>query len=317
MIERSGEPAARQAGSADQPSLLHGAISGRAGGQTVTVYPGGAVVRSHSGAVRPGPGGPRGAVYGLSRRSARRFREELTKVDYARYCGHFITLTYPQTFPEDPASWYESLKHFVRRLREDFADRFVCVIHRKEFQRRGAPHYHCLLLLNREVPVSLMRAYVRRWWTFEVGEFLTTDTPVWTHVDRLRLEERKGLEALLRYVSGYLAKAEQAKRVNRETGEVLPTGRMWGCFGELPIEAGRIFELVDDQVVVWCRRVRRLFRGSRWLGKCNVGWSSYLVFGEPGRFLSLLRGLVDAGDVGELVARDRDRGGGVAVGLGA
>ena len=107
-------------------------------------------------------GGLRGTVKGFSRGSRRRLMSKIAKIDRRAMLPAFVTLTYPDSFPE-PRESKKHLKVFVKRLRREFPS--AGLIWKLEPQQRGAPHYH-LLVWGCEV--GELRTWVPQNW-YEIG----------------------------------------------------------------------------------------------------------------------------------------------------
>jgi hypothetical protein len=213
------------------------------------------------------------------------------RIDFIKTPGYLVTLTYPQEWPESSTANYGALKQFWHGLSAFFGDELLGLLWRKEYQRRGAPHFHCLLMVKTPAPLHLVRSYVRREWTLIVGEYLTKGRYVRTRVDELKIDQHKGAGALYHYLSSYVAKTEQGKLVDKETGEILPTGRMWGVLGEIPFVEGFHVEMMLKDCKTFCRRIRRWGRQRKYLAGFTIerGWT--LIFCPEAVARQLVRGL--------------------------
>lgn len=87
-------------------------------------------------------GAKRGAIKGFSYGSRRRLMTTVAKVRLDAELPLFVTLTYPDTFPE-PKESKEHLMMFEKRLLRAFEE--AGAIWKLEPQERGAPHYHLML----------------------------------------------------------------------------------------------------------------------------------------------------------------------------
>jgi hypothetical protein len=143
-----------------------------------------------------------------------------------------ITLTYPDRFPTDKATWTE---HFNRRFRRRLARRFpgAAAIWRKEFDPRKsgqnagkwAPHFHLLLFVDAE-PSELYEWLSRAW--FESCDYICDDhLRSGTRVERVRSWDRA-----MRYMAKRQGEVEQLEE------HVPSPGRPWGKWNAdaLPIE---------------------------------------------------------------------------------
>jgi len=160
-------------------------------------------------------GGPRGRITAFSRASRKRMMDFFQTVTWhALSMVIFITLTYPQEFP-DPKMLELQRRRFVERLRRKFPK--SSAVYRLEFQKRGAPHWHFLWFGLPYLP----KLELQKLWMGCIWESLSTDQlqalRLWESSgvvpeDRLRVFTR--IEAItswrkaIRYVSKYMAKVE-------------------------------------------------------------------------------------------------------------
>ncbi len=99
-------------------------------------------------------GGSRGKARAYSESSRRNFCKFLNNIGPLKF---MLTITYPETFPDDVNIIKKDLKSILNKIRKQGAE-YLWVI---EFQRRGAPHFH--ILLDRPVPTdSLAKLWSRR-----------------------------------------------------------------------------------------------------------------------------------------------------------
>ncbi|MFT4288695.1 hypothetical protein [Nocardioides sp.] len=97
------------------------------------------------------PEGGVSRIYSWSAKSRSRMLERLAELDYAPLLAHggvpaMITLTYPDRWQEvapSAAVAYRHLRALERRWYRRWGVKLVCVW-KREFQRRGAPHWHLL-----------------------------------------------------------------------------------------------------------------------------------------------------------------------------
>lgn len=90
----------------------------------------------------------------------------------------------------------------------------------------------------------------------------------------IRNREGAHLRRLMRYLGKYMAKGT-GRIVSTATGEVLPIGRVWGVWGELPQEVVAQVVAGWEQWVKLTRRIRRWGKGSRYLRHLTAnrnGW---------------------------------------------
>jgi hypothetical protein len=158
----------------------------------------------------------RGAVAGFSAHSHRRLLQMMSEIDYGclGFLPKFLTLTYPDDWPADPAVVAGHLhameKAFTRRF-----GRFAAPW-RKEFQERGAAHFHLMLFLQAFVPLR----WLRRTWHRITGADHAKNPTQGVNITRC-----KNVRQVRNYVSKYMAKVPG-------DGDVIgqSTGRLWGCW---------------------------------------------------------------------------------------
>lgn len=202
---------------------------------TLTAYHGGqyAELRPPPRQSRPSGGGPRGRVTGFSKSSRRRLTRLMASIDTGRIAVPLlVTLTYPSAFPHDPETCNAHLRAFRERLTRRFGK--AAAVWKKEYQRRGAPHYHLLLFLD--VPPEQLRSWVSDSWYQVVGSGDLRHLRAGTQV--VRVKSWRGARG---YAAKYLGKLEtlQACSVSGLSSSPLGTGRSWGVWYRnlLPITA--------------------------------------------------------------------------------
>lgn len=242
----------------------------------------------------PGPGtAPRGKIHGFSRASRRRLIDTLMAVPWSEIAtvdkhattthGVFLTLTYPAEYPGEWETWKRHLDAFRRALAHRKPEGFGA-IWRMEYQRRGAPHFHILLVFNEAIRITALRDWALGTWSRIV------DSGDGRHarygVDVRPVYKKQGQEArLLVYLVKYLGKPDDGERFG---------GRIWGGWYEVPCELRVAVTFRSKEgYVEFLRRVRVWGKGSRYLSKiANV--TGLRLFGDGGRILAqLCRGLPD------------------------
>lgn len=212
----------------------------------------------------PKPGSPpRREVRGLSEKSRRRLIKKLAALDKTsqKHKPVFITLTYPDVWPEAPAEWHAHLKNFCQRVRYKFPH--ACIIWRLEYQERGAPHFHLILLGPRFLDYS----WVAEKWNAVVAKGNEQHLAAGTETRAARNWGE---------TQNYLAKYV-AKQLPHEHTEA--TGRQWGIYGRdnLPIYLETY--MVPDAFFRWVRAClveqRKELTDSDWLpGPYNGVWAT-------------------------------------------
>jgi hypothetical protein len=185
-------------------------------------------------------GGQRGPIYGFSPGSRRRLFDCVNKLDREGIKGIvFVTLTYPGEYSRDWRDWKRDLMSFWKRLDRAYGHLDVAALWRLEFQQRGAPHFH-LLLINIE---RIDKDWISQAWYEVVGSGDHRHLLAGTRVEGIR-----DWRVVFRYIAKYMVK---------EQWDVRPTGRIWGVLGR-----GRLVIRLAVVVLGPCRwyAVRRVLR---------------------------------------------------------
>lgn len=267
-------------------------ISRQAGGARLVVLPGATRIRMTGFSSRPGPGGIRGVIAGLSPGSKRRLMWALAHVDWRVAQADFITLTYHYGFQQGHLRWHVQLNYVEKLLRRRWGPQLAGGMWVLEFQKRGAPHFHLIVFWKSAPSAEHFARWVARVWTHLAERGDRAALKHGTRVDRVRIDEAGGVGKLMRYLVKYVGKADTKKLVDATTGEVLETGRMWGEFGDVPKGSAVIFTLNYEDRVRVSRRLRRWGKAARLLRRVGRDVSSATVYGDPPTILQLLRGIV-------------------------
>ena len=168
-------------------------------------------------------GGIRGKITEWSKQSRSRCERHIRNVEEGSIRA-FLTLTYPAEYSNDGLMIKRHLKAMVKRLkRMGVADGIWFL----EFQKRGAPHFHCFLS---QWPRSGVDGVAHAW--YEVVGSDNPDHLAW-HLGKLSgrpcLEWMRKPHAASYYASKYAVKSEQ-KTVPELYQNV---GRFWGYWGDL------------------------------------------------------------------------------------
>jgi len=238
----------------------------------VTIATGGAFCMLTGGGGGQVGGGPRGEVRGFSFQSRKRLIDLLHQVDRAAVdVPLFVTLTYPAEWPADWKEYKRHLKAWVLRLRRAYPD--ASVIWRLEYQKRGAPHYHVLVFGIPFLPIE----WVSSSWFEVVGSGDVRHLAAGTQVARVLTWRGASY-----YCAKYLGKVQ--------SGDGIPTGRIWGKSGPLPVDLVEL-ELSWDS---W-HRVRRVLgrwykrktgRPAWWVSQRRAGITAYLPEADAARLLA-------------------------------
>ncbi|HAI14386.1 MAG TPA: hypothetical protein DCM28_21965 [Phycisphaerales bacterium] len=168
-------------------------------------------------------GGIRGEVKGFSKNARRRLIRKVGSIDRdaIKQMPIFITLTYPGIWPNDPKVWKKHLDTWSKRLKRRYPK--ACAIWKLEPQKRGAPHYH-LIVLN--VP-HISKNWLAESWYEVVGSGDDKHLRAGTRVETIRT-----WRGCMSYAAKYTAKVIEELPEGWEK-----VGRMWGIIGRehLPI----------------------------------------------------------------------------------
>lgn len=158
----------------------------------------------------------RGAVCGFSKKSRKRLLELCARLMPVKKTV-FITLTYPQEFP-DAKTAKKHLRAFMERIRRRCET--ASGVWRLEFQKRGAPHFHILLWNCSFIP----KEEIQQMW----ADIIDYATP-FTRIELIRSNRK-----VMSYVAKYVAKPTSDSEGESERGfnitPYLHAGRVWGIF---------------------------------------------------------------------------------------
>lgn len=222
---------------------------------------------------------PRGQISTFSAKSRKRMLLQVNKINTTKITGKplFITLTYPRDFSPDFHVWKRNLATFNKVLIRKFPQ--IVILWRLEFQERGAPHFH-LLILNTDSKTFLpglvsMRQIVKTSWFRIVDSKQPEHLDAGTEVDLIQ-----SWRGVLHYVSKYMAKTKQSYPTIQE---IEFTGRFWGIANRklLPIDETTV-ELSEAEFHR-LRRIAKAFLEKKLSKKC------YFHTGSSGMFIYLDR----------------------------
>ena len=186
-------------------------------------------------------GGPRGGVTDFSSQSRVRLFRLVARLKSPEHSGYrskvsFLTLTTREIL--HPRVFKVLLFKLFRRLRKKFPN--TAIIWRLEYQKRGAPHAHCILY---NAPFIDKKALQRVW-----GDIVGEAQPF------TRIELVRAYRALLGYVSKYVGKSEGHGGFNSVTysdrlenvsaADLATAGRVWGVYNRAALP-------FDDEMREW------------------------------------------------------------------
>jgi hypothetical protein len=208
----------------------------------------------------PVGGGQRGEIKGFSRGSRRRLMQTIARVRRDAELPNFVTLTYPNQFP-DPKESKRDLKVFCQRLERAFPS--LGYIWKLEPQERGAPHYH---MLTWGVPFEGVAPFVPFAWNEIAGRGDPYHLPFHLGLlpdSKLCVSKVNSFRGVWSYASKYLGKTFEVAGWNEKE-----TGRFWGVGRRQNVPFGEpmtMFITLKD-AHQWMRYQRR-FAGLK--GKAN------------------------------------------------
>jgi hypothetical protein len=171
----------------------------------------------------------RGQISEFSRKSQMTFRKLLASIIIG-FLPLFVTLTYPAAWDYDWKRW----KRDLERLFERIAYRWpaASLVWKLEFQKRGAPHFHCFLFgLYSKRERHDFKEFISEAWFEIVGSEDEKHKRAGT-----RCEDIRSRAGVMSYSVGYASKKNQTL-----VGEHV--GRYWGVMGRAHLPVGEKVEL--------------------------------------------------------------------------
>ncbi len=212
---------------------------------------GGSLSQVKTGLGGGGEGGARGLVTSFSSASRRRLMRLIASLERDER-PVFVTMTYPDIFPDDLAKWKRDIDVFGKRLaRKHPQAGFLWRIEFKE-RRTGAnkgriaPHFHLLVY---GVSYRDLLGWVPRAWWSVVGSGDRDHLRAGTRVEHIY-----SWGGIMRYVGKYIAKEDDYPEEWQ--------GRAWGVVGRanLPWAVEVIIGLTEDESIKLVRLGRKMIR---------------------------------------------------------
>lgn len=177
-----------------------------------------------------GIGGQRSYISGFSGSSRMRLMRLLASL--MRTCiPIFITLTYPGVWSDNPKEWKTHLDRFEKSVMRKFPG--SALVWKLEAQKRGAPHFHCLLYNVYTIDVGF-RGWLSETWYRVVGSNDERHLMAGTRVEYLR-----SYRGAMAYAAKYMSKTTE-ENLPEEWGR---PGRFWGVYGRSNLPVGEVFEV--------------------------------------------------------------------------
>lgn len=262
--------------------------------------------------------GTRGVVRNMSRASRNRLIRLMSKVRGLEN-ALFTTLTWPSEYSDDWRDWKKKYRALIRRV-ERLADRLgidVSGIWRLEFQKRGAPHFHILMLglddnalMEKAKQDKTFMRYLRNYEEAYPEHTLDLENN-WIHAFRAFLSWawfevvdsgdvkhlRAGVQAdkvqnrrhAMHYVSKYVAKQDDQFQTKK-------TGRVWGKFGDVDTSPSLEFRMPALGMIEFRRMLSKYLK--------SKGRRKYAKSIKRGKLGFFVLGLGDASENNDqLIAR--------------
>jgi len=196
-------------------------------------------------------GGFRGVVKGFSVGSRARMMNWLAGIKLTATLPVFVTLTYPDTFPE-PKESKKHLKRFIQRLKRALPN--AGGVWKLEPQERGAPHYHLLIWGSSQ---KELRGFVPFAWNEIAGG--GDEKHLLFHKGKFKkskhcVEQVRCAGGMKAYASKYLGKTFEV--AGWDSKEV---GKFWGIFNpdNIPMGEWKSKPLTRKQAVEGIRYIKR------------------------------------------------------------
>lgn len=228
------------------------------------------LVSSYRGLTQGGKVHMRGKVEGFSRASARRLRHLLFGLDYSGAVA--VTLTHPVVIDgmRGPEASFEALGRIANRF-----PWLRALVWRKEVQRNGNAHYHCILWPSEgvdgaEAGENLVQAWIDaclKSWAMPscFVERTRRDMQMAHHYEKRPCIVQMEGSCYVRYILDHESKHKQEQAQTK--------GRPWGVWNRsrLPLVEGLDCNLTERQYWAAARIMRKACRYSIKAG-CLFGW---------------------------------------------
>ncbi|MGH1488203.1 MAG: rolling circle replication-associated protein [Acidimicrobiales bacterium] len=208
----------------------------------------------------------------FSRKSRTRLIRRCLSIPWGEYVEpderiHVVTLTAPADYLavfKDHKDGYKALRSFQDRLRYA-TGRKARGFWKLEFQRRGAPHWHLILITPRYIDGQRLTQWLSQAWYEAVGSGVESHLRAGTNVDIEQSLQASDALRLALYFAGYSTRKdkEYQHQVPEEgwVDENGSTGRFWGYFGVKPAEVE--VRITPDDLIQTKRLLRARERSQR------------------------------------------------------
>jgi hypothetical protein len=208
----------------------------------------------------------------FSQKSRIRLIRRCLSIPWGEYIGpderiHFVTVTAPPDWRavfKDRRCGYKALRSFHDRLKYA-TGKDARGFWKLEFQRRGAPHWHLILITPRTIDGERITKWISKAWYDSVGSGDEKHLRAGTNVDVQQSVNASDALRLALYFAGYsTAKDKEYQHKVPEQGwvdENGSSGRFWGYFGVKPAE--QEVRITPDDLIQTKRLLRARERAQR------------------------------------------------------
>jgi len=239
-------------------------------------------------------GGRRGKVTRFTRKARKNMFVKLNEIDWAAEIPLGVmsmTLTFHDSWPTGPGEQWRQLREYCRRMG------FRWVVWRREWQKRGALHWHLI------VGGVTSHSRALRVWREVTGDMT---------ISQVHVAVVGSLRRLLCYVAKHHGKVD-GEETGREGGPVPGEARLGspltiGAYSEKSFSIGRLWGIIGRKNIVWYEVSWMLLSVGAWLSKAKrvfrrlSGVSTgrgcgFMAFQEPGTWEKYIMWLVGCGEV--------------------
>lgn len=173
--------------------------------------------------IKPPTKHKRGDIKEFSRKSRRRMLLKLSRFNYDSYFTKlFFTTTFHNIYPKSKKDTKDYLLRIIKRIER--IDPAFTIIWRVEIQKRGAPHFHFILLLDKALNGKDKLLYCKK--LKNAWGDITSDINKFSYSVGSDVRELNSNHKTFMYIAKYSAKYIDGSKV-------LKLGRFWGVRGNI------------------------------------------------------------------------------------
>lgn len=220
--------------------------------------------------------GIRSTVAEFSKNSRKRLLSLFNSIDKDSFVFSpcFITLTYPSEFPVSFETYKRHLANFVKVFVLKYSN--SSVVWRLEYQKRGAPHFHLIVINSSHDKAFVSTRYTKKWisetWYRIVGSGDQKHLKAGTNCKRMASTRQ-----LFSYVSKYAAKNNDQAVVPESS---VNPGRFWGVANRTKLVITEIVIKVSSYEFFAFRRILSKYISKQYKRKarCFKGTNGITAF---------------------------------------